>query len=337
MHVAMILLLATVHEGHGHEPRTLDDAVRVGKGDETYESVPGWCKLPPKGGSRGPTHGRIVIDKKGNLYFGTEAPDNSIMVYGPDGSYLRSFAPEYKGCHGMTLREEEGEEFIYAAHGKRGGRQAIKFRLDGSVVWKIPGPPKEAAKLYKRRSDYRPTDIAVAPNGDIYVAEGYGKSYIHQYSKDRKYIRTFGGKGKGEGKFNNCHGIELDTRTDPPRLLVSDRANRRLVHLDLEGKFIGVVATGLRLPCSVAIRGDRVAIAELEGRVTILGKDNKVITHLGDNPVKSQRAEKQVPREKWKEGVFTAPHAVCWDAKGNLFVMDWNEFGRISKLRRVPK
>lgn len=326
-------------EAHDHPlslrtPPTLDQAVKVGRGDFLFESVPGWCRLP-KGRTPGPTHGRIAIDKKGNVYFGTEAPENSVMVYSPEGDYVRSFAPEYKGCHGMTLREENGEEFIYAAHGKRGGRQVVKFRLDGSVVLKIPGPPKEAARLYPKPTDYRPTDVAVAPNGDIYVAEGYGLSYIHQYDKSGKYIRTFGGRGKGPGKFNNSHGLELDPRYDPPRLLVSDRENRRIVHLTLEGKFIAVLQEGLRRPCSVHIRGDTVAIAELEGRVTILDRENKVVCHLGDNPDKGQWARKPIPPDRWKEGVFTAPHAVCWDRDGNLFVMDWNTHGRISKLRRI--
>ncbi len=79
------------------------------------------------------------------------------------------------------------------------------------------------------------------------------------------------------------------------------------------------------------------AVAELEGRVTILDGEFNVATHLGDNPDKSHWANNGVAPEHWKNGVFTAPHAVCFDSVGNLYVMDWNANGRISKLKRLSE
>ncbi len=128
--------------------------------------------------------------------------------------------------------------------------------------------------------------------------------------------------------------MAIDARSGTPHLLVCDRENRRLQRFDLDGNHVDVAATDLRRPCSVSFHGDQVAVAELEGRVTILDANFKVVTHLGDNPQRGQWANNGVPPEQWVEGVFTAPHAVCFDERGNLYVMDWNASGRISKLRK---
>jgi hypothetical protein len=87
----------------------------------------------------------------------------------------------------------------------------------------------------------------------------------------------------------------------------------------------------------VSIHGDNVAIAELESRVAILDKSNKVISVLGDNPDKGQWAKFDVAVEAWKEGIFTAPHGLTYDKEGNLYVQDWNKTGRVTKLTKVAK
>jgi hypothetical protein len=109
-----------------------------------------------------------------------------------------------------------------------------------------------------------------------------------------------------------------------------------LVRFDLGGTYVDTLATGLRRPCAVAFHGDAIAVAELEGRVTIIDAEGKEVAHLGDNPDEGERANFGVPPSSWKDGIFTAPHGLAFDAKGNLYVQDWNRSGRLSKLRRVP-
>ncbi|MBI1176837.1 6-bladed beta-propeller [bacterium] len=335
---ATLMGIASLAYPHGNTPGAVapDDAasvtkaVRTGSGIETYVSVPNWCEMPPGQSQIGNTHGAIVIDKTGLIYINSDTK-RSIMVYSPEGKFLRSFGEDYVQIHGMCIREENGEEFIYAAH--LGGGEAVKFKLDGTVVWTIPWPQESG--MYKSKSEFKPTAIAVGPNGDIYVSDGYGKSLIHQYSKDLKYIRTFGGKGTEPGKFQTSHGMALDTRGPKPLLMICDRENRRIQYFDLDGNFVKVAVDGLRRPCSVSFHGDKVAVAELEGRVTILDKDNHPIAFLGDNPIKAQWAVNPVPPADWREGIFTAPHGICYDTKGNLYVMDWNKSGRISRLNRM--
>lgn len=314
-------------------PKPADDTkpalpVVTGTGENTFATVPGWGHIPDKV-VIGPTHGGVVVDKKGSIYISTDSA-NGIFVFAPDGSLEKNIAKEFPGIHGMMIREENGEQFIYAAHLK--GKQGLKLKLDGTPVLKIPFGD-DIAPLYPEGANaYNPTAIAVAPNGDIFIADGYGKSLIHKYDSTGKYIKTFGGKGKEDGKFETSHGIALDTRSGKPLLLICDRANRRLQHFDLDGNFVAVITTGLRLPCAVSFHGDHVAVAELEGRVAILDKSNNVVATLGDNPDKSQRANFGVPPDAWKQGVFTAPHGISYDAAGNLYVQDWNKTGRATKL-----
>ena len=299
---------------------------KTGSGDYVYETVPGWMKLP-EGKAIGNTHGQMVVDKVGNLYI-TSDGQYSVLVYSPDGKYLRSFDKSLARVHGMQLVEEDGIEYIYVAH--LGAKRIAKLKTDGSEVWSR-GYPKDSGK-YQDGKKYSPTGIAVAPDGRIYVVDGYGLQWVHVYDKEGNYTKSFGGRGKEPGKFNTCHGIAIDSRSGTPLLLISDRENRRLQHFDLDGNFKAVITEGLRRPCSVSIHGDHVAIAELQARVTILDKDNKQVAHLGDNPNKGHWANNGVPPDQWTDGIFTAPHGVCYDKDGNLFVMDWNRHGRITKL-----
>jgi len=206
-------------------------AAPLGTGAWRFEVESGWAKLP-KEVSLGPTHGGVVVDKAGNIYVSTDAEKTGLFVFDATGRYLRSIAPDFSGIHGMMIREEGGKEFIYAAHVK--GPQIVKLGLDGKAEWTI-GVPKESG-FYNQPADpkakataFRPTAVTVAPDGRIYVADGYGASVVHVYSADRRYLKTIGTRGEGDNQFKTCHGISLDTRFGAPRLLISDRENRRLV------------------------------------------------------------------------------------------------------------
>ncbi len=309
----------------------------LGSGAWRFEVESGWAQVPG-GVSLGPTHGGVGVDRAGRIYVSSDGP-HGILVFDAQGKFLRGLAPELSGIHGFIIREEGGREFIYAAHLK--GPQVVKIDLAGQVQWKI-GVPKESgcydqpADPKKKPSAFRPTAVAVGPDNRIYVADGYGASVIHLYSAGQKYLKTIGTKGEGDGQFKTCHGLALDTRYGAPLLLVCDRENRRLVHLDLEGNFVRTLATGLRRPCAASLMGDFVAVAELEGRVVVLDKAGKIVATLGDNPDQKQWAAFKLAPEHWRDGIFIAPHGLAFDPAGNLFVQDWNFAGRFTKLKRSP-
>jgi hypothetical protein len=119
---------------------------------------------------------------------------------------------------------------------------------------------------------------------------------------------AWGGKGTTDGLFDCCHGLAVDTRYDQPLLLVCDRENRRLCHLDLDGKFVGTVTQHLRRTCQVSFQGDYAVVSELEGRASILDKDNAPVAFLGDNPKKTQWANYQLQPNEIGAAFFSAAH-----------------------------
>lgn len=308
----------------------------LGQGDWRFVVEPGWAKLP-EGKTLASTHGGAAIDKAGNIYMSSDGKEG-IFVFAPDGTLVRTMAPELTNLHGIMLREENGKEYLYGALNK--GGKAVKLTLDGKVEWTIEKPVvsgfyNKPDDPKKKAANFSPTGIAVGPDGRIYVADGYGASVIHVFDANRKYLKTIGTRGEGENQFKTCHGVAIDQRFSPARLLVADRENRRLVHLDLDGKWLGVVATDLRRPCSMSFSGDTVAVAELEGRVVILNKAGKIVSTLGDNPDQKQWAAFKLEPEHWRDGIFIAPHGLTFDRAGNLYVQDWNFSGRFTKLKRV--
>jgi hypothetical protein len=338
--LAAALVLAPAahgHDGDDHaqpaprDARGVTEEVIAGEGANTYQSVPNWCQMPADRKNLGATHGGVVVDKAGSIYFSMDQGPQGILVYGADGKMQRGFAEKFIGMHGLCLNEEDGVEYIYAAH--LAGKQAVKMTTDGKVIWTIP-IPMESGK-YKEAKQYNPTGIAVGPDGTVYVADGYGQNWVHVFDKNQKYVKSFGGKGKEPGQFTTCHGIALDKRGPKPLLLVCDRENRRLQHFDLDGNFVAVVTENLRRPCSISFHGDHVAIAELEGRVAIIDGANKVVAALGDNPERKQWATNRNPPEVWKEGIFNAPHGISYDHDGNIYVEDWNTSGRLYKFTKV--
>ena len=175
----------------------------------------------------------------------------------------------------MTTVEEGGEEFLVGAH--LAGERVVKLDLEGKLVLEIPNEGTgEIPGGFKGL-----TAVAVGPDGAIYAACGYGSNRVHKFDAAGKLVRTVGGRGSGEGVFKTCHGLALDGRGREPLLLVADRENRRLVHLTLDLEWVGVHSENLRRPCAMSIHGERCAVAELEGRVTVVGRDGAHLAHLG--------------------------------------------------------
>ena len=305
--------------------------VRMGCGIMTFDTVPGWGLRPDGNSAIGSTHGGVVIDKSGNIYTSASA---GVFVFSPDGKVVQSYlGKEYSNIHDLEIREEEGGEFIYGARNK--DQECIKFNAEsGEIVMTLKFPEESGLGLKK----ISPTAITVGPNGDIYMSNGYASNHIFRFDKNGKYLSHFGEKGNDMKQFNTAHGMTLDTRYEPARLLICDRNHKpkgRLVHYTLDGEFIEEVITGLGMPTSVAIQGDYVSVPDLKGRVVILDKTNTIMAVLGYNPDPKKGGSFKVPQEEWIEGIFSGTHGSYWDADGNLYVQDWNVSGRIMKLVRV--
>lgn len=313
----------------------------VGEGDHRYQVVHDWGELPADI-RYGNTHG-VCEDAQGRIYVhhtvnaASESHD-SMVVFDEKGKFIKSWGKQFQGgAHGLHIRREGRQEFLYLCDTKRG--VVVKTTLDGEEVFTL-GYPKES-EFYKLGKDgapltkYSPTNLAVAPNGDLYVGDGYGSSYINQYNRQGEFMRTFGGKGSGPGQLDCPHGITMDLRGAEPRLLVADRANHRLQYFTLDGKHVSFVS-GTNLPCHFSERHGELVVPDLGARVTLLDRQNKVITHLGDDSAAQSWMKLRVEsRDQFTPGKFVCPHGACFDHAGNIFVVEWVEVGRVTKLQKV--
>ena len=317
----------------GAECNTSGGAPQTGNGEWTYRVIPGWGQLPA-GTVFGGTHGGIATDKDGRVYISTQS-ETGILVYSPDGVLQKTIAGEYPEVHSMFYAQEGGEEYLYSTVQKGTQKENwlfVKMKTDGTVVQKITAPPEAG---FKAPNEWRLTAAVPGPDGSIFIANGYGDSRIFRFDKRGEYRASYAGKGHGDGFFDCSHGLAVDTRFDQPLLLVCDRENRRLVHFDFDGKFVRTIASHLRRPCQVSFHGDYAVISELEGRVTILDKDNVPVAFLGDNPQRTQWANYQILPGAISATFFSAAHGCYIDQSANIYVSDWNQVGRVTKLVRT--
>lgn len=305
-----------------------DSWPRLGNDQALFVWDASWGSLPDEE-SIGNTHGGMAVDGKGLIYASRDAAP-AVLVFDARGRLRDSWGDDLAGgLHGMCLVQEGEQEFLYFAH--TGRHEVLKTTLQGEVLWRLGVPPAEG--IYVSADQYLPTGVAVAADGSLFVADGYGKGYVHRYNAAQEYLGSFGGPGKEEGQFHTPHGLAVDDRGIFPRLLVADRENGRVQAFDFDGNFLEMVATELRRPCGVAVGANgRLAIPELAGRVTLLDAQDQVLAHLGDNPNQAHWANNGLSTKEWQAGVFISPHGAAFDGKGNLYVQDWLAAGRFTRL-----
>ena len=303
-----------------------------GDRDHVYELVEGWGKLPSHV-KYGNTHG-VAEDSQGRIYIHNESPTgHSMVVFDGDGKFITAWGPEYaSGAHGLQYSKEGSDEFLYLA--LTGQHRCVKTTLSGEIVWEISCPMDSG--FYESAEKYVPTNIAIAPNGDFYVADGYGQSAIHRYNKKAEYLGSWGGKGSEPGKISFPQGIWIDTRGETPEIVVADRANIRLQYFDLDGEHLRFVTNDLLFPCHLHQRGTDLLIPDLFGRVTIFDKNNHLITHLGVTPGANKLPGwPNIPTDQRIPGRLTSPHGAIWDHDGNVYVGEWIPDGRVTKYKRL--
>ena len=315
-----------------------------------------WLRLPADRTEIGSMHGDVAVSAAGEVYISVEGsvrqrfailgPNPGLQVYAPDGRFLRNVPGAPSDFHGFVIHRDASTEYIYGARLAAGpspadqmragldGQIVVKMTLDGTIAMTIPAsriPDQFKNKGADGQSYMRLTGITVAPNGDLYVTDGYASDYIHRFDRDGRYLASFGGKQAPYG-FRTLHKLTIDTRFQPARLLACDRENGRVVHLSLDGALLGIVAGDLRRPAAVAVRGEYAAIGELQGRVALLDKAGHVAGTLGENTVADEIASNRTEPSKWRPGIVTAPHGVAFNARGDLFVSEFNLAGRVHRF-----
>ncbi len=281
----------------------------------------------------------MVQDSKGRIVLLTNHTKNNILIYDKKGRLMEVWGTDYPGAHGLTLNVEGGEDFLYIADNHR--HEVIKTTMDGKVVLTLPYP--KASGKYESANQYIPTETAIAPNGDIYVADGYGLQYILHYNAKGELLNVFGGRGEGEPYFDNAHGICIDTRNpNDIHVLITARERNQLKRFSLEGQYLSMIDLPGAYICRPVIHGQYVYLATIwsgdkgegTGFISILDKDNRLISAPGGIEPQYKNGRLQQMYQAIK--VFYHPHDVCVDDEENLYVAQWNSFQTYPiKLYRV--
>lgn len=331
-------LASLAGQARGAEPVGEDEGgmqkeILTGNGEWTYRVVTGWGALTG-GTTFGGTHGAIAQDNAGRIYVSTQS-ETGVLVYASDGALQTTIAGDFPEIHSMIHAQESGVEYFYCTVQKGNSKENwlfIKMKTDGTVVQKITAPAEAG---FKAPNEWRLTAAVPGPDGSIFIANGYGDSRIFRFDSRGQFKASYGGKGHDEGLFDCSHGLAVDTRYDQPLLLVCDRENRRLCHFDFDGKFVRTITQHLRRPCQVSFHGDFAVVSELEGRTTVLDRDNVPVAFLGDNPNRDQWAKYDIDPGAITAASFSAAHGTFIDKDANIYVSDWNRTGRVTKLSRM--
>ncbi|MXV52479.1 6-bladed beta-propeller [Pedobacter sp. HMF7647] len=298
----------------------------IGHNNFRYRVNAGWGNQDPDKYPVKDCH-EMVMDKSGLLYLLTNETRNNVLIYTKDGKVKNSWGTNYPGAHGLTLSNENSEEFLYITDTER--HQVIKTTLDGKELM-ILDYPKEISQ-YKSAGEYKPTETAVSPNGDIYVTDGYGHQFVIQYDSMGNYIRHWGGKGNGDAQFDCVHGIAIDNRFDEPTLLITSRNHNALKRFTMDGSYLTTIHLPGSFICRPVVQGENVYGAVFRsgdnqnmgsGYITLIDKNDKVVSSPGATHPTYVNGQLQPQKQDCK--TFFHPHDICVDKDENLYVPQWN-------------
>ena len=296
----------------------------VGHADFTYRVHQDWGTQDPSKIPVKDCH-EMVQDKDGRLLLLTNHPKNNIIIYDRSGKVTGKWTLDLPGAHGLTLADEGGEQVLFITDEKLG--KVFKTDLNGKVLMELGYP--EMIEDYGDGSSWHPTEVAVSPNGDFYVADGYGLNYIVQYDARGNYIRHWGGTGDEPGQFECCHGVTLDTRFGRGELLITSRTKNKFKRFSLDGKHLETIDLPGCWICRPVIRGDHLYFAVIvsktwygyDGMLAVLDKNNKVVSLPGGSSPEYKDGLLVAPDSD--EITFMNPHDICVDQDENLYVPQW--------------
>jgi DNA-binding beta-propeller fold protein YncE len=216
------LVLSADEKGwYPHEGSLMKYRVQIRFGEEPDTMPDGW------------KFGRVssvTVDKAGEVYvFHRGKKADPIVVFDAKGNYLRSWGKGMFGnAHGMRA-DSSGNIWVT----DNGDHQVLQFTRDGKLLLTLGVKGKAGTD---DKTFNRPTDIAFSPDGRFfYVSDGYGNSRVVKFTKEGKYVSTWGKRGTGPGEFNTPHSIAVDSKG---RVFVSDRENNRIQVFTANGEFL---------------------------------------------------------------------------------------------------
>lgn len=291
-----------------------------GSGDYTYDLVEGWGQLP-EGYEFNQVAG-VAVDKDDQVHLFNRS-SHQMMVFDREGNFIKSWSVQFANPHGIHIGPDGN---FYLAD--RDAHVVLKYSPDENLLLTLGtrNKPSDTGYTAEERVVHRPAGpfnlpagVAVAPNGDIFVADGYGNSRVHKYTSDGSLLNSWGVPGKvNPSNFHLPHGILVDR---DGRVVVCDRENHRVQLFDQEGEFMGMW-TGFRQPTDLAQGPDgEFYVSELSHRISIVDNDGKVLAQWGGE-------------SSHEPGQFVAPHGIAIDSRGDLYVSEVLQGQRVQKFLR---
>ena len=280
-----------------------------GAGTHIYEVQEGWAQLPD--GWKFGWIPAVAVDSQDRVYVYSRS-EHPMVVFDREGNFLESWGDDIlKDAHGIFI---DAADNIYCV--ERETHCMRKFTSDGELLMTLGTPDQPADETPFNL----PTDLAVGPDGELFVSDGYGNARIHKYSPDGELIKSWGTPGDGPGEFDLPHCVRVDPRN---RVMVADRSNNRIQLFTLDGEYIEEWGD-FSQPDTIFIDDDQIVyVAELDQRVTILTLDGDIIAQWG-----SERGS-TVPGE-----FFACPHGIWIDSHDDLYVGEVQADGRLQKFIR---
>ncbi|QDT68041.1 hypothetical protein MalM25_09530 [Planctomycetes bacterium MalM25] len=323
------------------------EEVVLGHNGLRYRLVRDWAKVDRDAAPVINAHA-MVEGSDGRYYLVTDHPQNAVVVFEADGTFVDAIGEGLKGGHGIDLITVDGEELLvhvdcgwaFTAEGKpeRLNGSINLLRKDGTVVRTLPSP-KELG-LIAEDDYYNPCDVAVTREGDLLVIDGYSTDRVFHYNAEGELIRHWGGKReKGDPRsIQNGHGIAIEYPKDggEPIVWVSSRSESKLKTFTLEGEHLSTIDLPGTFPGQPVLHdghiysgvcwsrregvGERLSRS---GFVVVLDRETgKVISAPGGTEPSYIDGELQPLFQD--SDTFRHVHDLMIDASGNLFVMEWN-------------
>lgn len=336
--------------------RVAEDRLVLQLGGKSYAWIEEWARSPETDEPRTAWPHTGVVVTAADQVISFDLTESKLVTFEMDGRFARAVPVDIGEAHGITLVVEDGQEYLWLADASVGKTAAgyaspegstssvVKVGMDGRIVTSLARPPHPAYDA----GHYRPTCVAVVEerfggNGDIWVGDGYGESYVHRYDRHGSYLGSLSGE-EGGGRFNTPHAVFIDRRGWEPELYIADRAKARIQVYGLDGQFHRLIDGFLSRPTWLAADGEYLVVDEFTPpRLTILDGKDRLVGYLAEGPVITDRpgwpneldAEGKPRRPSLRPGQLNSPHSVAVDSRGSLYVSEYLIGGRLSKLEKI--
>jgi NHL repeat len=281
-------------------------------GDFKFRVESGWAKIPDDWDLK--DVGGVAVDDQDRVYVFNRG-NKPMIVFDQDGSVLNTWGENiFARPHAVHLSPDQT---IWCTD--EGHHVVHRCSLQGDILFTL-GTEGKPTPEFSGQPFNRPTQTALTPDGDILVSDGYGNARVHKYSKDGRWLLSWGEFGTDPGQFNVVHNITCD---DDGFVYIADRENYRIQVFDTDGKFV-MQWNNLFRPCGLYMHGTRKPIffvgelgpflainrrfPNIGPRISILDHQGKLLGRLGP------------PHAGTEDGTFIAPHTLTMDSHGDLYV-----------------